>query len=69
MTKSEKAQIRRALTEILRDDGDFHGGVSEIAQLVGYNYPPGAILKNAKPVSVQEVAARINNTQFNCIKE
>ncbi len=61
MTQVERRKLAKALREIL--DGNFHQGVSTIAEMAGLVYPAGEALKNARRISVEEVAARGNTRE------
>ena len=62
MTEKEKRIVRKAMFNIMGDDGDFHGGIAALANLCGYVYGADKVLKTVKSVSPIVVAARPNSS-------
>lgn len=62
MTRRERQTIRKALAEIMADNGDFEGAIGTLSALAGLDYAPARILKSLRVVDFRKLAAGPNQS-------
>lgn len=60
MNKKEKAVVSMAITELMKDNGDFYKAIGELSRLVGGEYPIYELLKrgSVKGTSIADLAKK-----------
>ena len=62
MTAAERAIVRRAIESIMAEDDNFAGAMSDLCELVGWEYPAGRV--RVRPASVTEMLGTDPNVVF-----
>lgn len=57
MTKGEISKVRSAVQMLMADDGDFHGAIEILRNLIGEDHPVARLSRGLKQADFRKIAA------------